>query len=582
MSVGAEPIGSVFETTDAPQELGMAADRRDRGWLAVVVALALAALMPLGAVIWLAFEPAGDVWSHLVATVLPNAVVTTIWLLLGVGLVTGVIGVGCAWLVTAYRFPGRALFDWALLLPLAVPTYIAAFAAVELADYTGPAQTLLRAVFGFTSRRDYWFPDVRTLGGAIAVLSLVLYPYVYLSARASFLMQSAGVLEVARTLGAKPLRVFLRVALPLARPAIVVGMSLAMMECLNDIGAVQYLGVQTLTVAIYDTWLNRSSLAGAAQISVAMLAVVFLIVTIERLARRRQRFHATTTRMSVVHARPLGPIAAVFATLACALPFLAGFVLPVLVLGRAASYRLDTLSDPALIDAGIKSFGLAVVAGLVTVAGGAAIAYALRLSRARWLRPVAAVAGIGYAVPGTVLALGILIPLAGLDGIIARAARDYLGLSTGLLLAGSGVGLVYAYLVRFLAVSFGNVETGFSKLSPHLDMAARTLGRTATGTLRDVLAPLLKPAILTAGLIVFVEVMKELPATILLRPFNFETLATTVFAAASREQFEDGAIAALLIVAVGLVPVIVLARTSAARGFGAATRGPDGGDRSGL
>ncbi|SHO63516.1 iron(III) transport system permease protein [Pseudoxanthobacter soli DSM 19599] len=536
--------------------------RHEPGWSVAVAVLAAAALAPLVAVVVLAFGPSDGVWSHLVSTVLPRAIAETAWLMAGIGIVTGVVGVGAAWAVTMYRFPGRRVLDWALLLPLAVPTYIAAFAAVELLDFAGPVQSGLRAVLGVTSKRDYWFPEVRTLGGAVFVMGTVLYPYVYLSARATFLMQSAAALDVARTLGAGPWRLFFRVALPLARPAIAVGISLALMESLNDIGAVQYLGVRTLTVSVYDTWLNRNSLAGAAQISVAMLAAMFALVAVERAARRRQRFHAGS-RAAVVVPRPLPRGRGLAVAAFCALPVVAGFVLPALVLARSALRRLDQASDPALALAGFHSISLAIVAAVSTVAAGAAVAYAVRLKPGRWPRVGAAIASIGYAVPGTVLAVGILMPLSSLDAALARTLRDLFGLAAGLMLAGSGAGLVYAYCVRFLAVPIGNVETGLGRLSPHLDMAARTLGRSAAGTLRDVLLPLLRPSIATAGLIVFVETMKELPATVLLRPFNFETLATTVFNAASRERFEDGALAALAIVAVGLVPVIVLARASA-------------------
>ncbi|WP_334176386.1 iron ABC transporter permease [Pseudoxanthobacter sp.] len=546
--------------TPRPAPAAPARRRRDRGWRLAVAGLAAAALAPLIALLWLAMQPSGDVWSHLASSVLPRAVGATALLMAGVGVLTGIIGVGAAWAVTMYRFPGSRVLDWALLLPLAVPTYIVAFAAVEVFDYSGPAQMALRAVTGLSGRM---LPDIRSLGGAVAVMSFVLYPYVYLSARASFLMQSSAALEVARTLGAGPLRLFLTVALPLARPAVAVGISLALMETVNDIGAVQYLGVRTLTVSVYDTWLNRGSLPGAAQIAVTMLAAMFALVAVERIARRRQRFHAGIRNAAVVP-RPLPPRRGLLVAGLCALPVLLGFVLPAAVLVRAALRRLDQAADPALAAAALHSLGLAAVAAVLTVAAGAAIAYALRLRAGRVMRLAAALASIGYAMPGTVLAVGILLPLSGLDAMLARFLRDQFGLAAGLVLAGSGAGLVYAYCVRFLAVSAGTLETGLGRLSPHLDMAARTLGRTAGGALRDVLVPLLRPSLATAGLIVFVEAMKELPATVLLRPFNFETLATVVFNAASQERFENGALAALAIVAAGLVPVVVLARASVA------------------
>lgn len=538
----------------------------DRGFVAVVMVLAALALAPLAALAVIAATPTEGIWQHLATTVLPRAVWTTFLLMLGVGLVTAAIGVGTAWLTAAFAFPGRRLFSWALLLPLAVPTYIVAYAAVEVMDFTGPLQSGLRALTGATTRRDYWFPEVRSLPGAIVVMGLVLYPYVYLSARAAFLLQSSTAIDVARTLGAGPARAFFRVALPLARPAIVVGVSLALMECLNDIGAVQFFGVSTLTVSIYDTWLNRGSLAGAAQIACAMLVVVLALIAVERTARRGRRFAATQTRHVPLAPVPLGGVRAGLAIAACAAPVLVGFVVPALVLLGSALRRTEQLADPQLHAAAWNSLVFALIAAGVTVAAGTAIAYAVRLQPRRPVKLAAAVASIGYAVPGTVLAVGIFVPLAALDNAVDGAMRQLFGLSTGLLLAGSGAGLVYAYAARFLAMSVGSAEAGLGKLSPHLDMAARTLGRSALGTFRAVLLPLMRPALTTAALLVFVDTMKELPATILLKPFNFETLATLVFAAASREHFEESAVAALAIVVVGLLPVMLLARTTVGRG----------------
>jgi len=537
----------------------------DRGWLVVVVVVAALALVPLAALALIALQPAPDVWHHLVGTVLPRAVATTALLMLGVGLLAGAIGIGTAWLVVMYRFPGRGALEWALLLPLAVPTYIAAYAAVEVTDYSGPLQGLVRLLFGYTLRREYWFPEIRSLGGAVLVMGLVLYPYVYLTARAAFLMQSACVLDVARTLGARPWRVFLAVALPLARPAIVVGVSLALMECLNDIGAVTFFGVNTLTFSIYDTWLNRGSLPGAAQVAVAMLVCVFALFAVERRARRDRRFAATTTRLTPLARRPLRGAGAALASAACAAPVALGFLVPGWVLLSSALRRLDQALDPAFQAAAVSSLALAVVAAAVTVVAGALVAYALRVRHDRVARIAAAVASIGYAVPGTVLAVGILVPLAHLDNAVDGLARGLFGVSTGLVLAGSGFGLVYAYAVRFLTIPLGTVESGLNKLSPHLEMASRTLGKSAAATLVRIHLPLLRPALMTATLLVFVDTMKELPATILLRPFNFETLSTTVFAAASREHFEESALAALAIVVVGLLPVVLLARASGGR-----------------
>lgn len=519
--------------------------------------------MPLCAIIWIALAPTGDVWGHLLQTVLPRSLRTTVLLMAGVGAATTILGIGTAWLVTMCRFPGQRILDWALLIPLAVPTYIIAFAYVEVLDYSGPVQSALRNLFGFKTSRDYWFPEIRSLGGAIFVMSVVLYPYVYLTTRASFLIQSASTLDVSRTLGASPWRLFFRIALPLARPATAVGVSLALMECLNDIGAVTFFGVKTLTFSVYDTWLNRSSLEGAAQLALAMLLMVFALLWLERFGRRKQRFDGGGAKHRQPSRFTLSGWKAAGACGICLIPIVLGFLIPALMLADRASRRLDDLASPVFAGAVWNSLSLAAIAAVVTVLISVALAYALRLRSTRLLRLGVQIASIGYAIPGTVLAIGVLIPLATFDNFVDAQMKAAFGFGTGLLLLGSGAGLVYAYTVRFLAISYGQVEGGFGKVSPHLDMASRTLGRNATNTLTQIHLPIIRPVLLSALLLTFVDCMKELPATILLRPFNFETLATTVFEAASREAFEEAALPSLAIVLVGLLPVIFLARTSA-------------------
>lgn len=543
--------------------IGKSSEGSDKVWAGLALIAAALVFIPLIAIAWMALSPTADIWHHLATTVLPRALGTTLILMAGVGIITIVIGVGTAWLTTMCRFPGQSLFDWLLLVPLAVPTYIVAFAYVEALDYTGPIQSTLRGIFGFKTSRDYWFPEVRSLGGAIFVMSMVLYPYVYLTSRAAFLLQTASVLDVSRTLGASPLRAFLAVALPMARPAAAVGVSLALMECLNDIGAVTFFGVRTLTFSVYETWLNRSSLGGAAQLAIAMLLMVFALLWIERRGRRHQMLHSNQSKHRQPTRITLTGGRAVAATAACAAPVLLGFGIPAFILIRMASRRLEDFGQESLWAAVQNSLWLSVIASLLTVGIAIALAYALRLKHSPLLALAVRFSSIGYAIPGTILALGILIPLASLDSGLNSFAKATFGAATGPLLLGSGIGLVYAYSVRFLAVSYGQIDSGFKKISPHLDMASRTLGRNASQTLRQVHLPILKPVLLSALLLSFVDCMKELPATILLRPFNFETLATTVFEAASREAFEDAALPALAIVLVGLVPVILLARTSA-------------------
>lgn len=536
----------------------------DRIWQIAALVITALVLMPMAAILWIALSPTGDLWTRLLTTVLPGSLKTTVLLMLGVGLITGSLGVALAWLVTMCSFPGRRILDWALLIPLAVPTYIIAFSYIEILDYTGPVQSGIRALFGFKTSRDYWFPEIRSLGGAIFVMSAVLYPYVYLTARASFLIQSAATLDVSRTLGASPAGLFFRVALPLARPAIAIGVSLALMECLNDIGAVTFFGVRTLTFSVYDVWLNRSSLSGAAQLALAMLAMVLLLLWLERAGRHRQRFDAGgSARQRAPKRFELKGLRAGAVLALCLLPVLIGFVIPGLMLADRASRRLDSLMTGDFFQIVWNSFSLAAAAALLTVLISVALAYALRLNNHGPLKAAVRLASIGYAIPGTVLAIGILIPLAGFDNFLDARMEAWFGINTGLLLLGSGTGLVYAYVVRFLAVSYGQVEGGFGRISPHLDMAARTLGRNTGQTLTQVHLPMLKPVLLSAALLSFVDCMKELPATVLLRPFNFNTLATTVFEAASREAFEEAALPSLAIVLVGLIPVIYLARSSA-------------------
>jgi iron(III) transport system permease protein len=533
------------------------------GWSLAALVIAVVVLAPIAALIAIAAQGSGDLWPHLLAYVLPAAIRDTTTLLFGVGCVVVVIGVGTAWLVATCTFPGRAVFEWALLLPLAVPTYIVAFAYLDILHPLGPIQTFLRALFGIADPRGLWLPDVRSIGGCILLLGFVLYPYVYLAARATFLMQSAPALEAARTLGAGRLATFFRVALPLARPAIAVGATFALLEALNDIGASEFLGVRTFTVSIYATWVNRSSLPGAAQIALVMLAAVIALVLLERWGRRHQRFAGGSRRAHPPAPLTLTGLAALGASLACALPVLIGFVVPFLYLCREAWERIGSsgLSLAVVIEAR-NSVLFAAAATATALALGVVLAYTARLDKSRLTAAAGRVASLGYAIPGTVLAVGLLTPLAAFDNALDAAARHFLGVGTGLLISGSGAALVLAYVIRFLAISAGGIEAGFGKIPASLDMAARSLGESSLGTMRRVHLPLLAPALGAAAILVFVDCMKELPATLLLRPFGFETLATHIYAEAARGTYEDGAVAALMIVLVGLGPVVLLSRMS--------------------
>jgi iron(III) transport system permease protein len=533
---------------------------RDHSLLWTVVPALLAAVMalPLATVAVLSLTAPASVWPQLVRTVLPATLLDTAVLLAGVALLTLTFGACTAWLVTMCRFPGRALLDRLLVLPLAMPTYIVAYAYVELLDYAGPVQGGLRFAFGWTSAQDYWFPDIRSMEGAILVLSAALYPYVYLSARASFVQQSVCVLEVARTLGRTSMGVFWSVALPLARPALAGGVALAAMECLNDLGAVQYLGVRTLSVSIYTAWLQQSSLGGAAQIALVAVLIVLALLVAERSLRGHGRFHHSTGRYRAIPFSDLegwrGAAAAAF----CALPVVVGFVAPFALLLVQATAHLSEALEPDFWSAARNSVGVAAAAAVVTVALGLLLAYARRVAPNLLVRATVRGAGLGYALPGTVVALGLIIPLAGFDNRLDELLRASFGISSGLLLSGSLFVLVLAYSVRFLTVALSALEAGFERLSPNLDAAARALGETALSALWRVHIPLLAPALGAAALLVFVDGMKELPVTLLMRPFNFETLATHVYSYAGLEQFENATPGALAIVLVGLVPVLLL------------------------
>ncbi|MGI9373601.1 MAG: ABC transporter permease [Hyphomicrobiales bacterium] len=533
---------------------------REPRWVGFSAVLSLLMCVPLIALVVIAFSAKDNIWPHLLSTVLPGSVLTTLLLMLGVGLTTTIIGTGMAWLVTMYRFPGKHFYAWLLLVPLAMPTYLSAFSYLELWDYSGWVQTTLRTSFGWQSARDYWFPDIRSLGGAIFVMSVVLYPYVYLTARASFIQQSVSLLEAARLLGRTPFGVFTSVGLPLARPAIIAGVTLALMECLNDIGAVEYFGVNTLTVSVYSTWLERGSLSGAAQIACVMLVFVFALLWMERTSRRRQLYHRTKDQFRDVPTLKLKGWRGWCACAVCAVPMVLGFVMPAIIMLDAALLYWEKVFESAFWAALGNSVTLASIAALFAVSIGLVLAFANRITGNPLVRAATRIASIGYAVPGTILAIGVLIPLAGLDNAIDGVMRSVFGISSGLLLSGTMAALIFTYVVRFLAISHGAIEAGYGKLSPNLDYASRTLGRSAFSTLLEVHLPLMRPALGAAALLVFVDVMKELPATLLLRPFNFDTLATHVYTLASLDLFEESAPAALMIVAAGLLPVILLNR----------------------
>jgi iron(III) transport system permease protein len=533
--------------------------RLPSGWAVTLSLIALLVALPVLIVGSRIFLPSHGVWEHLAGTVLGTYLANTLTLALGTAGGVLVIGVGTAWLVTMCRFPGQRWLEWALLLPMAMPAYVMAYVYTDLLQFVGPLQTALRETFGW-SRHDYWFPNIRSLGGAVAVLSFVLYPYVYLLARAAFLEQSVCVLEVARTLGAGPWRSFARVALPLARPAIAAGLALSMMEVLADFGTVQYFAVDTFTTGIYRTWFAMGEPVAAAQLASVLMLFVMALVVMERYSRGRARYFHSTGRYRALPSYRLRGLRGALALLACLLPLALGFIIPLAALARMAVAEGDSLFGPTFMNLASNSFTLAGITALLAVGLASLMAYGLRLRPTPWLKGAARVAAMGYAVPGSVIAVGILIPAARLDNALDSFMRAEFGISTGLLLSGTVAALVYAYLVRFLAVSFNTVEASLGKIRPSMDQAARVLGHTPGGTLVRVHMPIMKGSLLTAGLLVFVDVMKELPATMIVRPFNFDTLAVRVYTLASDERLGEASTSALIIVLVGIIPVVMLSR----------------------
>jgi iron(III) transport system permease protein len=507
--------------------------------------------------------PSNEVWQHLRETVLSEYLLNSALMMLGVGVGTLVIGVGCAWLTSVCVFPGKKFFSWALLMPLAFPGYIIAYTYTGMFDFAGPLQSGLRELTGW-GPREYYFPEIRSLGGAITMFTLVLYPYVYLLSRAAFLEQSVCVLEVSRTLGCSIWSAFYRVALPLARPAIVAGVSLALMETLADYGTVSYFGLGVFTTGIFRTWFGLGDAAAAAKLAAILLVFVFTLVIIERWSRKRAQYHHTSNRYGALPQYRLHGARAWFAFAACLLPLLLGFVLPAGQLAVWALQTYQTMVDASFLWLTLHSILLAASAAALAVVLALFLVYGKRVFASYAVTASIRVVATGYAIPGTVVAVGVIIPLAWFDNQVDGYLRDHFDFSSGLLLSGSLFALMFAYMVRFLAISVQSVESGLGKIRQSMDDAARSLSYTPAQILLRVHLPLMKATVLTAFLIVFVDVMKELPATLILRPFNFNTLAVRAFELAGDERLADSSTAALMIVAVGLMPVLLLSRSISA------------------
>ena len=529
---------------------------RRHGLSVFAVVIAAFILLPVIVIVSYALHADGALWQHLLDTVLNEYLVNSLLLLLGVGVGVLLLGVPTAWLTSMCSFPGRRWLSWALLLPLAMPAYIIAYTYTGLLDFAGPVQTWIRDLTGL-GYGDYWFFEIRSLGGAIVMMSLVLYPYVYLMARAAFLEQSVSSIEVGCSLGYSRWRAMWSLALPMARPAIITGLSLALMETLADYGTVQYFGVSTFTTGIFRTFYGYGDTAAAAQLAASLLAFVMLLVLLERYSRRRARYHSAAESRARADLIPLMGSKAVMAAVLCSAPLTFGFIIPVTQLLLWAVFEAEPLGWD-FVSLAWNSFSLAFLAAIIVVTLAIILSYAKRTKPIKPVRTVIAMAGFGYALPGTIIAIGVLIPLAWADHSLIALFENFGWDNPGLILSGSLVALLFAYTVRFLAVALGSVQSGLEKIKPSLDHAGRSMGHSPLAILRKIHVPLMRTSILTAVLIVFVDVLKELPATLILRPFNFNTMAVRAYELASDERLVDAAPASIMIVLVGIIPVLML------------------------
>ncbi len=516
--------------------------------------------IPILTIFYIAFSADENIWPHLSSTVLPGYVTTTSIVLAGISTITVLIGVGLAWIVTVYEFPMRRTMEWLCLIPLAMPAYIVAYAYGDLLDYTGFVQSNLRFIFGWGSIRDYWFPSVYSIGGSIFVMSFVLYPYVYLTSRAAFLRQSMTLIEVSSTLGKSSIYSFFHIALPMARPAIIIGLILVIMESMNEFAAFEYYGVDTLSVGVYITWLGKNNLGGAAQIAIFMLLFVFLLMIIEKGLRKKRSFAQNNKKLMSVNRIKLSKGRSVFVMIICAVPILIGFLFPSLVLLDFVLERILEIDAIKYADLLFNSLLLSIFAAILTIILGVFLVNTYITSNNLIIRLSVTISRLGYALPGVVIALGVIVPLITLDGLIKNALGHYFNITVGLIFSGTMIAIVYAYVIRFLTISYGTIESGFATLNPDIAAASRVLGQSKYSTLIKIQLPIIKPALIMSALLVFVDSMKELPATLILRPFNFDTLATYVYTYASLSQIEEAALPALTIVATGLLPIILINR----------------------
>lgn len=515
--------------------------------------------VPLWVLVSFVFEPTNDNWTHLTNTLLPVYIINSLWLMLGVTVGTLLLGIPTAWFISQYEFVGKRFFHWALLLPMAMPAYIIAYTYTGLLEFEGPVQTALRMMFDLQTV-NAWFPEVRSLGGAVVMFSLVLYPYVYLLARSAFANQSHTVMHASRTLGAGPYKTFFKVALPIARPAIIAGLTLALMETLADYGTVQHFSVDTFTTGIYRTWTGFGDTTTTAQLSVLLLVFITILMLIEFWSRKQAKYFTGSSPQS---SHPLPTLTGLKASIAftlCLIPILFGFILPAWQLLDWSINVAEARFDAEFFTLVWNSFSLAFITALITVSIALFLSYAKRSQNNKTVDKSVLAAGLGYAIPGTVIAVAVMIPLAWFDNTLDAWAREHLNISTGLLLSGTIFALVFAYMFRFLSVALQSINSGLAQIKPSMDESAKTLGATPWTILRRIHIPLLSGSLLIAFILVFVEVLKELPTTLILRPFNFNTLSVRAYEMAADERLADAGLPALLIVITGLIPVIILSK----------------------
>ena len=556
-------MNSIFDFSRNRSILKGPGNQRNRSpwWTFATLVIAILVGIPVLTVAANIFVPSGDIWQHLASTVLDDYILNSFWLMIGVGTGVFVIGVGTAWLVTMCNFPGSKIFEWMLILPMAVPAYLMAYSYTDFFTYTGPAQALLRDITGW-GLGDYWFPDIRSLQGAILMMSFVFYPYVYMLTRAAFLEQSSSLLEAGRSLGASPLKTFFKIALPLARPSIAAGMALSLMETLNDFGTVDYFGVQTFTTGIYRTWFGLGERAAAAQLAGFLLIFILFLILLERWSRSRMQMDARGTgRFKRLKIFELNGWKAWGSTLFCFIPVFIGFLLPTAILIDMMLSNIDVALDSRFLTFSLNTVIVAVIAGLTALALAVIMAYGVRLNPSWATKTATRIGSLGYAIPGSVIAVGILIPFGWTDNMLDSWLRSTFGFSSGLLLSGTIFALIFAYVVRFLAVAFNTVEASLAKITPSMDEAAEGLGYSFSNTLKKIHIPMMSGSLFTAIMLVIVDVIKELPATLIVRPFNFDTLAVQVYRLASDERLAESSGAALAIILVGLIPVFILSKS---------------------